>query len=110
MSRIQLLALLLLLAAPCPVAAKERALAVPPSGVIGVDEAKLRPEYWTARLRQPDAVLMSPAQIQAQNARLLRDDPSMHALDGLPARLTRAQVEARIGKLSQRPTRELFGA
>ena len=50
------------------------ALQVPPSGVIGVQEAYLSPEFWVARLQAPDAELMTRAQIEAQNAELFRVD------------------------------------
>src|SRR3546814_10193767 len=50
------------------------ALQVPASGVIGVQEAYLSPEFWVARLQAPDAELLTRAQIQAQNAELFQVD------------------------------------
>lgn len=73
-------------------------------GVIGVGEAQLTPAYWVRRLWHPDRVLLAPAQIAAQNARLLREDRSMHDLRALPATLGREQVLAWIDGVSQRPT------
>jgi cell wall-associated NlpC family hydrolase len=84
--------------------------AVPASGVIGVDEAQLRAEYWLARTPDAEAVRMTPAQIAAQNARLYARDPSMHALAKLPARWRRKQVLGWIGKLSSPPSRALYFA
>ena len=103
-------ALLLLLALSQPAVAGERVggFEVPASGVIGVDESQLRADYWIARMRDPDAVLMTPVQLEAQNARLLAEDPSMHALERLPTVLPRDEVAGRIARLSKRPTRALF--
>ena len=102
------LACLLALLLAAPLAAKEP---IPPgsgTGVVGVEEAQLRAEYWLARLPAPDAVLMTPAQIAVQNARLLREDPSMHELAALPRTMARADVAARISTLSKPPSRPLF--
>lgn len=84
------------------------ALPVPASGVIGVQDAYLTPEFWIARLAQPDAELLSPAQIDARNARLLREDGSMHDLAALPATLARAQVAGWIEALAPPPTKPLW--
>jgi cell wall-associated NlpC family hydrolase len=51
---------------------------------------------------------MDRAAIEAQNARLLRMDESLHDLRALPASLDRAQVVAWIDNLSQRPERQLY--
>ena len=84
-------------------------LAIPASGVIGVEEAYLTPDFWIARLPQPDAVVLDRAAIAAQNARLLQLDDSMHDLAALPATLPRTQVAGWVEGLSQRPTRTLYG-
>lgn len=83
-------------------------LAVPASGVIGVEEAYLSPEFWVARLQAPDAVLMDRAAIAAQNAELFRVDDSMHDLRALPATLDGATVRGWIEGLSQRPERPRY--
>lgn len=77
-------------------------------GVIGVAEAQLTPAFWIARTQKPDAPLMSRAAIDARNARLLREDASMHDLSALPATLARAQVTAWITGLASPPTRALW--
>jgi cell wall-associated NlpC family hydrolase len=82
--------------------------AIPPHGVIGVDAEQLTPEFWIARLRDPDRVIYSPAAIAERNERLLHVDKSMHDLRALPAQVSRAQVSDWIETLSERPTRELF--
>ncbi|MCI4567403.1 SH3 domain-containing protein [Lysobacter sp. CFH 32150] len=83
-------------------------VAVPASGVIGIEPAHLSPEFWVARAERPDAVVMDRATIAAQNAKLMQVDDSMHDLHQIPATLTRAQVKAWIEDLSQRPTKPLF--
>ncbi|WP_049622806.1 SH3 domain-containing protein [Frateuria defendens] len=85
-------------------------LPVPPSGVIGMDEAKLAPQFWIARQDDPDRIILSREEIAAANARLLREDDSMHDLRALPATLPRAQVRGWIEGLSTRPTRTLYDA
>ena len=84
------------------------ALPVPASGVIGVEEAYLDPEFWVARLQAPDAVLMDRAAIAAQNARLFEVDGSMHNLRALPATLDGATVRGWIEDLSGRPERPRY--
>ena len=81
---------------------------VPASGVIGVDETYLSPEFWIARQPDADRLVMDRAAIDAQNEKLLRLDRSMHDLDAIPATLERAQVARWIDQLSQRPTEALF--
>jgi cell wall-associated NlpC family hydrolase len=83
-------------------------LAVPASGVIGVEDAYLSPDFWVARLQAPDAVLMARDAIAAQNAELLRVDDSMHDLRALPATLDGARVRGWITDLSQRPERPRY--
>lgn len=95
----------LLALAAAPVHARE---GTPPPGVIGVQDAQLDPGYWIARLAHPDRVLLDRAAIEAQNARLMRVDPSMHDLQALPARLPHAQVLAWIAALAQPPAKPLF--
>ena len=88
----RVLALALLLAA-VPSLARDRAPptpAMPPSGVVGVEDAYLSAAFWTARLQAPGAVLMPPAAIAARNQRLFQTDGSMHNIARLPATLERA--------------------
>jgi cell wall-associated NlpC family hydrolase len=98
---------LALLAAPA-VARDVAALAVPPSGVIGVEDAQLSPDYWIARLPQPDALVFERDAVAAHNARLMQLDPSMHDLHALPDVLPHAQVLQWLDAVSRRPTRPLF--
>ncbi|MBT2143612.1 MULTISPECIES: SH3 domain-containing protein [unclassified Rhodanobacter] len=84
------------------------ALTVPPSGVLGVGEAQLTPAFWIGRQAEPDRVILDRAAIEAQNAKLLQIDPSMHDLRALPKTLSREQVAGWIEALSERPDRPLF--
>jgi cell wall-associated NlpC family hydrolase len=104
------LALALALAASPVIARAPQAatLPIPPSGVIGVQDAQLSADFWIARAAAPDAVLMARAAIDARNARLLREDGSMHDLAALPATLTRAQVAGWIEDLASAPTKPLW--
>lgn len=107
-----LLALCLLLGAASPHAARP---ATPPDPgaplpyVIGLHEAYLTPAYWAARVPQVDVPLLLPAQIAAQNARLLADDPHLRDIAALPARLPARKVRAAIDALSAWPARTLYG-
>lgn len=93
-------------ASPCLHAAQN--LTVPASGVLGVGPAQLTPDFWIGLRPQPDALLLAPAQIAAQNEKLLADDPSMHDLRKLPATLDRARVDAWLDTVSTPPTRPLY--
>jgi cell wall-associated NlpC family hydrolase len=110
--RIHLLAatVLALAFAGAPLQAREAndALTVPPSGVLGVGEAQLTPAFWIGLQAQPDQVILDRAAIEAQNAKLLRVDPSMHDLRALPKTLARERVAGWITALSERPDHPLF--
>ncbi|WP_158880313.1 SH3 domain-containing protein [Rhodanobacter sp. L36] len=82
--------------------------AIPPSGVMGVGDAQLTPEYWIGLQPQPDREILSRADIDAENAQLLKIDPSMHDLRALPSTLTRAQVTGWIDDISERPKKALY--
>ena len=103
-------ALALAVGAASACAADQVTLPVPAHGVIGVEAAQLTPEFWIARLAQPDLIVLDPATIAARNDRLLHVDGSMHDLRALPPTLTREQVDGWIKAMSERPTRPLFDA
>jgi len=105
--RTLLFGLLLAGTMPC-LAAVDHDLPVPPSGVMGVGEAQLTPQFWIGLRPHPDQVLLTPAQIAAQNAALLARDPSMHDLHKLPSTLDRATVLGWIDEVSKPPTRTLY--
>lgn len=106
MTRPFLLALLLVLAGPVP--ARE-APAAQPTGVVGVDTAQLAPGYWIARQKkQADRVVLGRAAIEAQNAAMHRDDPSVREIEDLPQTLEAEQVAGWIQALSARPEQTLY--
>ena len=77
-------------------------------GIPGIRDEMFAPAFWIWRLTDADAVVMEPAEIAAQNARLLATDPSMHRLADVGAEIEGAQVRAWIEKLSKLPTDPLF--
>lgn len=89
-------------------------LASPPpivdTGIPGVTDAQLSPDWWVARLPDADRVVLDAPSIAALNDKLRRLDPSMHDIRHLPPSLTRDQVMVWIDKVSQRPARALFDA
>lgn len=87
---------------------KDATLPIPPSGVIGVQETMLAPDYWIAKAPSPDTVLMSTAQIEAQNRRMFETDPSMYDLRAISPALTRDQIEGWIAKVSKAPNKTLL--
>jgi len=99
-----LLASLLALALGSPVVATD----VPPSGIPGITDAQLSPDFWIARLGDADRPVLDRAAIAALNERVATRDPSMHDIRHLPATLPRAQVKGWIDKLTSRPSKPLF--
>jgi len=102
------LVLAALLCFAAPLRADDNTPAIPPSGVIGVTDAQLSPDFWIERASSPDAVLMSMSAIEAQNAKVLHRDPSMHDIAKLPSKLGADQVKGWISKLSKRPDATLY--
>jgi hypothetical protein len=101
---------LALLAAPLHAreAASIPATTVPASGVVGMEEAYLSPDFWIKRLAHADRVVLDSAAIAAQNDKLMRFDDSMHDLGALPGTLGREQVAGWVKDLSRRPDEPLF--
>ncbi len=90
--------------APAPM----RTLPIPDHGVIGVDAARLTPDFWVARAADADRVILTSEAIARQNAVALREDRALTDLEGLPATLTGEQVRGWIAALSRAPTRTLY--
>ncbi|MBJ6978072.1 MULTISPECIES: SH3 domain-containing protein [unclassified Luteimonas] len=101
------LLLSLLLVLPASLAAREPAPAAPPFAVPGLTESHLSPAFWIEALPDPDRIVLTPAQIAAQNARMQAEDPSIHDLEALPGRIEGTQVRAWIEGLSKLPERPL---
>jgi len=96
--------------AEAPPAAAPAATAATGHGVVDVEPQHLQSAFWIARIGDADRVLMDARAIAAHNAALLRDDPAVHDLAGLPAVLARAEVAERISALSSLPQRTLYDA
>jgi len=77
-------------------------LSVPATGVIGVDDAMLAPDFWIRRLNDADRIVLDDKAIAAENAALVQKDPTLHDLQALPATLTRKQVTGWINAMSAR--------
>jgi len=75
-----------------------------------VSDAMLNPGFWIQASPQPDAVLLTQAQIQAQNAAMIRDVPQLLDLANLPEHYSQAEVRALIDGLSHPPGSERFYA
>ncbi|MEI7035587.1 SH3 domain-containing protein [Fulvimonas yonginensis] len=103
-------AMLALLLATQPLHARDdvSTLPVPPSGVLGVGEAQLTPQFWIGLQPQPDRVILDRRQIEAQNQRLFAQDPSMHDLRKLPPTLSASQVRGWIEDLAGVPAKPLY--
>ncbi|MGJ4728569.1 SH3 domain-containing protein [Luteimonas sp. SDU101] len=74
----------------------------------GVVQAQLVPEYWTARLRDADDVILDAEAIAAHNARMRQTEPSLYDIEQLPVTLEADQVRAWIESASPRPSRTLY--
>ncbi len=112
MMRIPLLAAsalaLALIGAPLQARDAGVALAIPPSGVLGVSDAQLTPAFWVGLQAHPDTLILDRMTIDAQNAKLLQVDPSMHDLRTLPTTLSHEQISGWINGISERPTRDRY--
>ena len=79
-------------------------LPMPAHGVIGVEDAQLTAPFWVARLQHPERVIMDAAAVAAYDARVVRMDPQVYDLRGLPAMLEGKQVGDWIRELSAKPS------
>ena len=68
----------------------------------------MTPEFWTARLPDPDGLLADPASIAAQNERLRVLDPAVRSLESLQDTISGEQVRTWIGALSRTPAQQLY--
>ncbi|MBD8637704.1 SH3 domain-containing protein [Stenotrophomonas sp. CFBP 13725] len=75
--------------------------------IVGLHEAYLTPQYWAARLPDADVPMLDRAQVDAQNARMRRDDDHIQDIARLPAAISAAQLRASIVALSSWPARPL---
>ncbi|UHQ19336.1 SH3 domain-containing protein [Lysobacter sp. KIS68-7] len=107
-----LLAMGLALAIATPAFALDKSSTAPSPSLLavpGVTDAQLDPAFWIKRLGpEADRVLLDAKGVDAANARMLADDPTIHDLATLPASVTKAQASEWIADLSSRPTRTLY--
>ncbi|NIK10508.1 cell wall-associated NlpC family hydrolase [Xanthomonas arboricola] len=108
LSRCLLTLLLLVIGLPCGAAAANPATPTPHTAPFAASDAQLGADYWIQRSRNAQTLRMTAAQIASLNARLLRDDGSMHDLSQLAEVLPAAEVRARIEARSATPTRALY--
>ena len=73
-------ALALTLGSVAVCARESGALTVPATGVIGVDDAMLAPDFWIKRLNDADRIVLDDKAIAAENAALVEKDPTLHDL------------------------------
>lgn len=79
------------------------------TGIVGVRESQLDPEYWVRSQKQAATkTVLDRKAIAAQNARLQQADPSLHDIENLPQTLEGARVKAWVEALSKRPEKTLY--
>lgn len=106
--RLAILLLGLVFTMPGTLSARGPAASPPPFAVPGLTEAQFSPDYWIDALPDADRVILTPAQIAEQNARMVAEESSIFDLEALPARLSGEQVRTWIEDLSSLPSRDLF--
>jgi hypothetical protein len=89
-------------------ASAPRAPQIPPSGVIGVSDAQLDPDYWIRHGGGAQRVVLDESAIQAQNSKLKQLDRSVHDVEALPRTLTASDVRAWVEQMSERPDDTLY--
>lgn len=105
----RLLAALALAAFLLPALARPPSVPIDPAtGVPGLREQQLSPDYWIALQPAPDRVILDRAGIEAQNRRMRAEDAAIHDLGSLPQALPAALVRDRILQLSAPPARTLY--
>ncbi|ATD67335.1 MULTISPECIES: SH3 domain-containing protein [Luteimonas] len=78
------------------------------AAIPGLDRAMLSPAFWVARQPAADAVVLDAAAIEALNARMRREDASIHTPLALPDHLDGHMVRTWIEAVSKRPTQPRF--
>src|SRR6266496_5804047 len=83
--------------------AQETKTSIHETGVIGVEEEMLAPDYWIERTPGVNRVLMTRSQIDALNERTLAEDRAMVDVSKLHPTITRAEVLKWIDRAAQPP-------
>ena len=82
----------------------------PLEGILGNSDDRHQPEFWLAKIPDPDETVFGRAKIDAQNEKLLELDSSMHDLGAVPETIPRSTVVAWIEDLAGRPDNPLYDA
>lgn len=77
-----------------PANAEDMSRVIPPSAVIGVQDAMLAPDYWIARTESPEKLLMTQEEIKARNRQTFATDPNIVDLSRIGPTIDRAQILA----------------
>ncbi len=85
-------------------AAPTRAVPAP----VTATSAQMDPEYWIGKLRKPGTIILDSRSIDAQNARLRREDSTYTDLEQLPSSISGDLVRAWVGRLSRLPQQPLW--
>ncbi len=75
---------------------------------LGFSNQKLTANYWIARAKNPDSVLLTAQHVADSNQRLAKIDTSVSDRKNWPARFSASQIADKINALSKRPSRVLF--
>ncbi|HMB43970.1 MAG TPA: SH3 domain-containing protein, partial [Luteimonas sp.] len=78
------------------------------TGIPGVEQGQLSPDFWIAHLRRPDRVALDAAAITRRNALMTQRDESLHDLASLPQALDGARLSGWLMRTSRRPATTLF--
>jgi hypothetical protein len=87
--------------------AQEAKLAIPPSGVIGLEEQMLSADYWIARAPEARNVLMTAAQIAAVNGKTISQDSALVDVAKLGPATSLEQVLKWLQEAAEPPTKPL---
>jgi cell wall-associated NlpC family hydrolase len=80
----------------------------PLEGILGTADDRHEPDFWIARIADPDETVFGRPAIDAQNRKLFEVDRSMHDLAALPDAITRQMVLTWIEDLAERPEDPLY--
>lgn len=91
-SRVRIALILTTFAATSPSAAQDVSRVIPPSGVIGVQDAMLSPDYWIARTVAPNVQLMTAGEIRTRNRQTFAIDPNLVDVAQIGPAISRERV------------------
>src|SRR5712691_11574966 len=104
-STIRLICALAIATAAISAASQEPKLAIPPSGVIGVEDQMLSADYWLARAPDAHRVLMTAAQVEEVNRKTLTQDTALVDVRKLGPTVSREQVLKWLRETAEPPTK-----